>query len=313
MSLAAELNSTTVLTPRERERQKTAQQRAEDVIYTLNHTFTCLLATDLLIAPVLRAFGMNIGHSHGEHGCDHGHLTHHHNHKHNHDTHDHAHPKPGLWQRIKHEVGNAAKWRSAKHWFYGEFIGDVGAAIVTIPVQRFLPGLMDGIRRVIEPVAGGFFHRGATRASHKWADQHGLNYNNQEVVDRAQKIYEYEMRHLPQMAMWTLSSIGLHYGAMRFFEKISMADFARQKAATAAITAAVVFGARAMAPDKAHWWDETAGKYVVLPLTKKVGKLFGVKDRDVDDYHARQINDTMPKAWADRVKEPGSAIAEAAR
>lgn len=341
MNLAAELNSTTVLTPTERERKKTPQQRAEDVIYTLNHTFTCLTLTDLVLVPVIRAItGWRIGHSHDEppsapisdaeklerahkEGAGRGMLTklisgeskgasqssldkvccaeggagHNHNHDH--------HEKLPFWKR-------------AGHWAVGEAIGDVGAAFVTIPMQRLLPGMMDGIRRMVEPVVGGFFRRGAEHAAHKWADKHGLTYDNQDVIDRAHKLYEYEMHHLPQMAVWTVSSIGLHWAVMRKLEPaITVGEFARMKAVGAGITAATVFGARAAAPDKAHKWDETAGRYVVMPLTKTVGKVFGVKERDVDDYHARQTeqeNGTAAKTWTSRVKaEPVSQAADITR
>lgn len=301
MSLAAQLNQTTVLTPQERERSKTAQQRAEDIIYTLNHTLTCLLATDLFIVPVLRGFGMNIGHTHG-----------HHDHKHHH----HEAAKPPLGQRIQGEIKHALghfnvrnfSWRGAGNWFAGEFIGDVGAAAVTIPIQRFFPGFMDGIRRSVEPFVGGFFHRGAERSAHKWADKHGLAYDSQEVVDHAQKLYEYEMRHLPQMGVWTISSILLHGGVMKVLEpKITLGEFGRQKAAGALITAGLVVGARAMSPANAHKWDEKVGKHVIVPVTKKVGKLFGIEERDVDDYHARQTKDSQPQSWANRVREPALA------
>ncbi|MFZ4542116.1 MAG: hypothetical protein ACOYNL_10045 [Rickettsiales bacterium] len=310
MGISAQMNATTVLSPRERERKKSAQQRAEDVIYTLNHTITCIGLTDFLIMPALRGLGVNIGHTHGAHETA-GNHAHGHGHDHGHHNHGahadcghagHAHSSAAVpfWKRV---------WRSAGHWFVGEGVGDVGAAFVTICVQRFAPSVMDAIRGVIEPVAGNFFRRGATRAAHKWADRHGLAYDSQEVVDRAQELYRYEMQHLPQMAVWTASSIALHYAVMRKFEKMSVVEFGKQKAAGAGITAAIVFGARALAPDKAHRWDETAGKKVVMPLTKKFGKLFGIDERDVDEYHAR-MGDQAPRNWAQRVRADALANPE---
>lgn len=372
MGLAAQLNNTTVLTPREQERKKTAQQKAEDIIYTLNHTITCLLATDLLIVPILRGLGVNIGHGlsmdeqkvavtktvqtteaaksppkpdskpkagglfsgllSGERKEGLGRITHDPE-SCNDPTHGHyasagrartttrsytTQARKPFVQRVMAEIKHALShysWRHAGNWFVGEALGDVGGAVVTIPVQRFAPGLMSGIRRMLEPFAGGFLERGANRAAHKWADRHGLSYDHKDVVDRAQQTYEYEMRHLPQMAVWTLSSIGIHYGVMRRLEKISIGDFTRQKAATAGITAALVFGARALAPDKAHKWDETVGRRVVLPVTKKVGKLFGIEASDVDEYHARQQNaDNAPQSWTNRVRESASGpVPETAR
>lgn len=314
MAVGTQLNSTTTLTPpamagREsaaaRERHKSLQQRAEDVIYTLNHTFTCLTLTDFVILPTLRGIGLNVGHAHNDAPAGEGEKTL----RARMNLADkcadpqHARPKKLFTDLLAQESLWKRFWKKAGHWMAGEAIGDVGGAAVTIGVQRFFPGFMEGLRSLIEPLAGGFFRRGATHAAHKWADKHGMAYDSDEVVNRAQELYDYEMRHLPQMGVWTASSVLLHYGVMKKLENISVADFAKQKAVGAAITAGLVFGARALAPDKAHKWDETAGRHVVVPLTKKVGKLFGVEEHEVDAYHESQRQkEDAPKRWADRVK-----------
>jgi hypothetical protein len=341
MGLTAQLSNFTTLTPPEmsgrdsaaaRERHKSMQQRAEDIIYTLNHTFTCLSITDFAIMPSLYAVtGGRIGHP----------LHHSHNHGDKHisaksdspedllmklrQTQADRKSKPPIFSKLitkessgpvndaaSHDGKNLSAFverhnhtllQRALHWMVGEAIGDVGGAAVTIGVQRLFPGFMEGMRSLIEPFAGGFFRRGATHAAHKWADKHGMDYNSDEVVNRAQELYDYEMRHLPQMGVWTVSSVLLHYGVMKKLENITVADFTKQKVVGAAITAGLVFGARALAPDKAHKWDETAGRHVVVPLTKKVGKLFGVEEHEVDAYHESQRRkDEAPKRWAERVK-----------
>ena len=311
MGLTAQLSNFTTLTPPEmsgrdsaaaRERHKSMQQRAEDIIYTLNHTFTCLSLTDFAIMPSLYAvtggrIGHPLHHSHAD-ACSAYQCA---------DP-EHATKKKLFTDLIKQEAAEQESawkrfWKKAGHWMVGEAIGDVGGAAVTIGVQRLFPGFMEGMRSLIEPVAGGFFRRGATHAAHKWADKHGMDYNSDEVVNRAQELYDYEMRHLPQMGVWTVSSVLLHYGVMKKLENITVADFTKQKVVGAAITAGLVFGARAFAPDKAHKWDETAGRHVVVPLTKKVGKLFGVEEHEVDAYHENQRRkDEAPKRWAERVK-----------
>ncbi|MES2983793.1 MAG: hypothetical protein V4735_01230 [Pseudomonadota bacterium] len=402
MALAPELQQTTVLTPKQRERAKTPQQRAEDVIYTLNHTFTCLSLTDFIVVPAIQALtGWDIGHSHAHEkpapaavssggtyyasssaapspaapppaaapaaaspkkgmftgmlnsgeaqkmgcavpGCDDLHVaggggakaSTASSYSHSASTassaaahvgHHHAPAELSFFGKlvwnIKHiptTIKNLT-WKTAGHWIAGEAIGDVGAALVTIPLQRCAPGMMDGIGRAMEPVVGGVFRRGAEHAAHKWGAKRGLDDDNQEVVAHAQELYRYEIKHLPQMGAWTVFSIGLHYGAMKLhLEKdITIGQFARMKAVGAGVTALTVFGARAAAPDKAHAWDRTAGKHVVVPLTKTVGRVFGVKEHDVDAYHARQNDDpnVTPQSWAARVTtappEPVVATARA--
>jgi hypothetical protein len=326
MGLANYFSNHTTLTPPEwsrpnsaadRERQKTAQQRAEDIIYTLNHTFTCLTLTDLFIVPVLRGFGLNVGHdekaklftdlkpNQGAESDAYKRL------KHDFVSHKTL-PNATRWQRVKGEVKHAfshLNWKNvqgAKNWFIGEAVGDVGAAVVTIPIQRFFPGLMDGIRSVAEPLVGGVFRHSAERDAKKWGQRHQLAPDSAEVVNRAQELYQYEMRHLPQMLTWTVSSVLLHYGVMRKLEPaITIGEFSRQKAAGAAITAGLIFGVRAMAPNAAHKWDSKMGKHVVVPLTKTVGGLFGVKEHEVE-AHQKRHGDEAPKNWQARVSEPSS-------
>jgi hypothetical protein len=358
MSLARFFSSHTTLTPPEwsrpnsaadTERKKTLQERAEDIIYILNHTFTCLTLTDLLIVPILRGFGLNIGHSHGlrpnermervwvenSSSPDEGSIP---NFKCDDcapdKPHDSSHKKKGLftglpkdpeppkpngqwvdrkitikmplWQRVKGEVKHAfshLSWKGAGNWFVGEAVGDVGAALVTIPIQRFFPGVMDGIRHVTEPLVGGVFRHSANRDAKKWGERHQLAPDSEEVVTRAKEIYQYEMRHLPQMLMWTVSSVLLHYGVMRKLEPtITIGEFSRQKAAGAAITAGLIFGVRALAPSAAHKWDSKMGEHVVVPLTKKVGKLFGIDEREVE-AHQKRHEENAPMNWQARVRE----------
>lgn len=309
MRFAPPLESTTVLTPKESERHKTAQQRAEDVIYTLNHTFTCLGITDSLVQPAISALtGINLGHG----------------------VEKELNPLAGILTRVKgskegltaegapmakrmkkhshfhapKEKGFSGMLKRIGFWGISEAAGDIGAAVlVTIPAQRYFPGFMDWMRRtLIEPTVGGIIKHSSERAANKWGDKHGFEHDSDQVVDRARELYQYEMRHLPQMALWTASSIGIHYGCIKaLIPEITVGQFARAKAIGAGITAGLVFGARAFAPDKAHKWDETAGKHVVVPLTKTVGKLFGVKERDVDAYHEAQREKDSPQSWAARV------------
>ena len=89
---------------------------------------------------------------------------------------------------------------------------------------------------------------------------------------------------------------------------ITIGEFSRQKAAGAAITAGLIFGVRALAPNAAHKWDSKMGKHVVVPLTKTVGKVFGVEEHEVEAHHKRHADDA-PKNWQARVSEPQAAIA----
>ena len=318
----SKLNSTTSLSPAEYERQKTGQQKAEDVIYTLNHAITCLSITDTIGMGVAgNLYKWVTGskekpkwseHDHGHDHHDHGH-DHHDHHGHGEAGHDHGQSKFG---KI---------WHNAKDWIIGEAIGDLGAVPVTVLVQRWAPGFMDTLRAGMEHVLGGTFKRSSMRSAREWGAVRGFGEDSHEVVDRAQQLYSYEMRHMPQMAVWTVASFGLNYVTMKTRAHFGWANdshmtpgnFLAGKAIGASITSVLVLGVRGATPAGAHKWDESVGKHVIVPITKKVGGLFGIKAEDVDRFHekrsdlentkARPLEAGDPK-WTERTKKSPDAI-----
>lgn len=325
------IQRSTSLTPILPEDHKTAQQKAEDVMYTLNHAITCLSITDLLVMPTVNGvlgtiFGKNAvkfgcaGHEHG-HG-DHGHEevhTHGPHCDHGHHTHDHS-----PWDELKAPFRNMKRfftsdepWKTkfsaifsnSKDWLISEAAGDVGAVLPTIAMQRFAPGTMHRIGNGLEHVFGASFQRGAQKAALSWGLKNGYESDSQQVADRAQELYTYEVRHLPQMAVWTLSSIAISWVVMhKLNPKMTVGDFARTKIVGAGVTAGLVVGARAVSPNKAHSWDGTMGKYVVAPTTKLLGKPFGIKSKDVDDFNLKRAGEDAPQ-WQGRLAEKSPELA----
>src|SRR5262249_8429160 len=153
--------------------QKNAQQKAEDIIYTLNHAVTCLTVTDLAVIPGLSALGMKF--------LQYGH---HHDHKFN-------------WREVftkefwsfKNKEGF---FHSAGEWFIGEAVGDLGAVVPTLAAQRFAPGFMQWLRHTLEPVVGSTFRSGSNQAARDWADKKGIARDDPQVKARADRLYEYE-------------------------------------------------------------------------------------------------------------------------
>lgn len=337
MATATPLVNSTVLSPAQIERSKTRQEKAEDIIYTLNHSITCLSITDTVgLGLAANAFNLVTGgnlkieHDHntgygplnwlwdrmqGKHK-DSAHVAaihHKEDHRIAHEL-EHAaehmaedikagrkpiiHPDPAYKLTPEEGFGSAAKkfWNNSKKWLIAEAVGDLGSVPVTIALQRYAPGFMQSVRNMIEPVIGGSFRRNTQRAAENWGKAHGKAANSQEVKEYAHELYEYEMKHMPQMAVWTVSSVGLNFAAMhafhhinpRQFERTSMKEFALVKGLGAAMTAGLVLGVRGLTPGGAHKWDQSVGKHVVVPITKAVGSLVGVESKDVDDFQKRR-------------------------
>lgn len=96
------------------------------------------------------------------------------------------------------------------------------------------------------------------------------------------------MSHFPQAVVWTGFSLGLNTGYQMWADKspITFSQKFLLKSTSVLsgilVTAGVVVAARALAPNKMHSFDTWTGEKAILPATKAVGKLFGVKEEDVE-------------------------------
>lgn len=276
---------------RELEREKDANKKAEDVAYTINHALSCG-TTDVVLQPLIAAaFGVNVGCAHPDHAHDHDHGHAHH--------HDHPVVKPKITLKsFAHEAG---------HYLKGEIIGDFAAVPLTIGVQRFFPNFMNGIRKVFEPLLGWAFRGGANRTARHWAQEKGIAEDAPETKAHAAEIYEHEVSHLPQAVVWNLFAYPI--GAIG--QKMSghnrpWGEIFKSKLVGAAISNGILIGGRMVAPGAAQKWDTLTGENIFAPVSKKVGRLFGVDEDALEKANQKQRSHGA-KAWAERVEEEPKA------
>ena len=287
---------------RELEKAKTSQRRAEDVAYTINHALSCG-TTDVLLQPLIAAAtGLNVGCSDPSHREHHGHEHHghdHHGHNHNHRGHDHSPKKRKLtWKTFAHEAG---------HYLKGEIIGDVVAVPLTIGVQRLFPNFMNGLRNLLEPLVGWAFRGGANRTARNWAQSQGLAADAPEVKSYAEEMYQHEMSHLPQAVVWNMFAYPI--GAVvqkKTGHNRSYPEILKSKAVGAVVSNGLLIGGRMMAPGLAQKWDAAMGERVLLPVGKKVGKLFGVDEKTME-HAANRGKRHEAATWAVRVADEPQA------
>lgn len=276
-------------TPDDREKKKNEAQRAVDIAYTINHALACT-ATDF-IDPYFGNLTQKYLGKRFSIGCGHDHSKdNHHDHGHKHHGPPCAHP------HHHHHAGNL------KHWWIGEVVGDFGAVPVTIAAQRYFPGFMNGLRKMMEPMLGGFFRKGAERSSKKWAQAQGVSADSQEFKDHVEAVYQHEVSHLPQALMWTTSSIAINLCTQRAIgNKGPFWQLAAGKAVGASISAGLVVGGRGLAPGAAEKWDNFTSEKLFLPATKAVGSLFGVRKEDIDRM-AEEQKELKGESWTERAK-----------
>ena len=209
--------------------------------------------------------------------------------------------------RMKSEFKLDKLWHNTKHWVVGEVGGDVGGIIPTIMVQRFFPGMMQCMRKALEPIAGGFFHHGADKDAIKWGRKRGLAEDSPEVKHKAAELYEHEMSHLPQAVVWNSFSIPMNYGTQLLYAQLkghakpTLGEFAVGKVFGTVLSNTVLIGGRGMAPEAFNHWDRLNSKHVIKPLMGTLGIDRATIERiDREDAH-RRGDDTGH--WQERVKD----------
>ncbi len=113
------------------------------------------------------------------------------------EAHEHDH---------EHKLTFSSFLRESGHWFGGEIIGDLAAVPLTATVAHFCPWLMKGMRKVIEPIFGVFFEKGARRDAKLWAEKHGFDPNGPEAEAKRKELYEYEASHFGHIFTWNFFS-----------------------------------------------------------------------------------------------------------
>lgn len=246
---------------RQAEHHKSKLERAEDISYTINHALSCG-TTDVILQPAIAAaFGMNVGCNPADHHHDHhGHEHHHHEHG--------AKPKMTL-KMFAAEAG---------HYFKGEIIGDFLAVPLTIAVQRLFPGFMNAIRHMLEPVAGWAFRRGAKHSTRNWARNEGIDINSAEAKAHEEEVYEREISHLPQAAVWNMFAYPIGAVAQKVTgHNKSYPEIFKSKLVGALISNGLLIGGRMVAPGAAQKWDQATSEHIFMPVSKAVGKVLGTE------------------------------------
>lgn len=157
-----------------------------------------------------------------------------------------------------------------KHWWIGELAGDFGAVPLTIGISYWMPGAMNGVRHVVEPILSRFFHAGSRRAARQWAQDNGVSDNT--VIDqKEQTIYEREMSHIPQAVVWTATSTALNISTQRLCgNNAPLSHLLTGKLVGSATSAALVVGFRGFFPHQAHRWDQYTTKRLFEPIAHAV-------------------------------------------
>lgn len=271
--------------------RKKADETAQDTAYVINHAISCGI-TDTVTQPLVSALVQSrIEKSKlpgwtgkffepSNHGLDHSH-----------NNGGHAPHPPGF-------IANA------KHWLLGEAVGDLLAVPLTIIVQRTMPGLINLLRKVMEPVAGRYFRKGAEHSTRNWAIKHGVEPGSTEAKAKAEELYNTEIRRLPLAFIWNSFSIGINLATQKLAgNKASWGTLALGKTFGTLASNLMLLGGRGHEPAVFEKIDKFNSEHIITPATQAVGKLFGV-DKKTSASVAEGHNNSEGKNWAERSQRP---------
>lgn len=321
--------ATPTLSARERERNKTKEEKAADIAYTINHALVC--AASDVIDPFVAAWSQkNLGKKIHTSWCNftHDHGEHDHTHKHDNTTlkAPFANPKkppiikPGDIQGKKFSLGPKQPEKghihgagcghfhdetptfggALKHWVIGEAIGDIGAVPITIAMQRYAPEFMEWLNTGMESIFGSRYEKSSQKAAITWALKNHIDPSSPEIKRYGNELYHHEVRHFGQAAVWTVASIGLNIASQKLItgNRHPISYMLLYKTLGAATSATLLLGGRAFFPEKFRDMDHWTSKNIFAPISSTVGNLFGVDEKEIKHFPEKPTED-----WQKRTKE----------
>jgi len=195
---------------------------------------------------------------------------------------------PFVGNFVQKHLGNASQLENC---WKAEVIGDFGAIPLTVGMQRLFPSVMEGAKKILEPVFSETFRKSAEKEGKIWAVRHGYSIDSQKYKDRVDRIYNYELNHLPQALMWTVSSIALNISSQKWLGNIApISHIFAGKIGGAALTSAIAIGGRSLFPYKAEKWDKFVSEKLLLPVEEKTEEILGLEEKHKKGWKNRMKN-----------------------
>jgi hypothetical protein len=146
-------------------------------------------------------------------------------------------------------------------------------------MQRLFPGFMSSVSSYVEPAFSKAFKSSSMRDAKDWAIRHNYSVDSKECKERADRIYNYEIKHIPQALVWTTSAAGLNIVSQRALgSKAPISHLAAGKIGGSILTAGITLGGRMMFPRKAEKVDKFIGENLFIPIEDKISDKIDKKE-----------------------------------
>ena len=202
---------------------------------------------------------------------------------------------PYVGNIVQKKLGNKSQLPNN---YVSEFIDDFGAVPLTIAAQTLFPSVMYSLQKIVEPAFKGIFLNGAKRDAKDWAKNNGYTIDSEEYKEKVEKVYKYEIIHIPQAIVWTISAIGLNVFLQKSLgNKAPIHHILAGKIGGSLLTAIIVLSGRSIFPRKAKKIDSFTSEKILLPIEDRIYDLLNIKHNDNEYYITKNSH-----SWADRIK-----------
>lgn len=273
---------------------------AVDFAYTLNHSIVCTLTDPITDVPIT-ATTASIWNKLGKNNAEPLSAS---------DVLNQLHPRQ-IFNTLKEETFSLKKdegmrFNRITSFFLSEVAGDFGAVPVVVGLQHFAPDFMSALGEAVRPIAEPIFKRAAERRVKAEFALAGMGTDTPEFEERVRKIYEHELKQLPQAIMWTVASPTINIFLQKTLlgnKEDSVTSLLVGKALGAAITSALTVSLRAIAPDKAQKWDDWSSEKTGKPVARLIAKIFGVDEHELEEGMKQKHAQEHGKSWSKKIHE----------
>ncbi len=211
---------------------------------------------------------------------------------------------PHINQYVQDKLAPSFKGQEV-HARKAEVISDVSASVIFLGLQRFFPGVVNGIKKAMKPLLNPIYEKIGNNRLQEWAERHHVDPASKEFRNKLDEWKDQQAGNFAKSSVIAgLSAAGNVVAQIKLGNPRPKWVITTGKLSGAAVTVGVILGVRALAPRGMHKVDKNINKYVAMPLINVTQKLFGVAGlaTEEDIISAPPSQSTAPVTQADTAK-----------
>lgn len=158
-----------------------------------------------------------------------------------------------------------------------ELISDASASLVFLGLQRWFPGVVNGIKKAVKPLLDPIYEKVGNNRLQEWAGRHHVDPGSKEFRDKLDEWKDQQAGNFAKSAVISsVSAAGNVAAQVKLGNPRPLLVVTAGKLVGATVTMGAILTVRALAPRTMHKVDKNINKYVALPLVNGMQTAFGV-------------------------------------